>query len=88
MTTLGAAAQHITTPMALAAAVLMLGVPLVQQVLKRRGRPNRDTKLVLRGIFILGLVFVVINVRAARVVWEVAEEERLAALALAGEDID
>ena len=57
LTTLGAAAQHITTPMALAAAVLMLGVPLVQQVLKRRGRPNRDTKLVLRGIFILGLVF-------------------------------
>jgi Co/Zn/Cd efflux system component len=37
---------------------------------------------------ILGLVIVVINVRAAREVWEVAEEERLAALALAGEDID
>ncbi|HEU4511890.1 MAG TPA: cation transporter [Nocardioidaceae bacterium] len=37
---------------------------------------------------ILGLVIVVVNVRAAREVWEVAEEERLAAMALAGEDID
>lgn len=37
---------------------------------------------------ILGLVIVVINVRAAREVWEVAEEERLAARALAGEEID
>jgi Co/Zn/Cd efflux system component len=37
---------------------------------------------------VLGLVIVVLNVRAAREVWEVAEEERLAAMALAGEDID
>lgn len=37
---------------------------------------------------VLGLVIVVVNVRAAREVWEVAEEERLAAMALAGEDID
>ena len=37
---------------------------------------------------ILGLVIVAINVHAAREVWEVAEEERLAAKALAGEPID
>ncbi len=37
---------------------------------------------------ILGLVIVLVNVRAAREVWEVAEEERLAAMALAGEVID
>ena len=34
---------------------------------------------------VLGLVIVVVNVTAAREVWEVAEEERLAAKALAGE---
>lgn len=55
--TLGTAAQQITTPMALAAVVLMLAAPIIQQILKRRGKPNRDTRLVLRGVFILGLVF-------------------------------
>ncbi|AKT51692.1 cation transporter [Arsenicicoccus sp. oral taxon 190] len=35
---------------------------------------------------VLGLVIVVVNVSAAREVWEIAEEERLAAKALAGED--
>lgn len=37
---------------------------------------------------VLGLIIVVINVRAAREVWEIAEDERLAAKALAGEEID
>ena len=36
---------------------------------------------------ILGLGIIALNVRAAREVWEVAEEENLAAKALAG-DID
>lgn len=37
---------------------------------------------------ILGLFIVALNFGAAKEVWEVAEEERLAAKALAGEDID
>lgn len=37
---------------------------------------------------ILGLVILVLNATAAREVWEVAGEERLAAKALAGEEID
>lgn len=37
---------------------------------------------------VLGLTIVAINVFAAKEVWEVSEEERLAAKALAGEDID
>lgn len=37
---------------------------------------------------VLGVLIVVINLGAAKEVWEVAEEERLAAKALAGEDID
>ncbi|MGJ3509933.1 cation transporter [Enemella sp. A6] len=37
---------------------------------------------------VLGLIIVVINVRAAREVWEISEDERLAARALAGEEID
>ena len=36
----------------------------------------------------LGLLIVVLNVTAAKEVWEVAEDERLAAKALAGEEID
>ncbi|GAB3699714.1 cation diffusion facilitator family transporter [Mariniluteicoccus flavus] len=37
---------------------------------------------------VLGLLIVVLNLSAAKEVWEAAEEERLAAKALAGEDID
>ena len=37
---------------------------------------------------VLGIVIVALNGTAAREVWEVAEEERLAAKALAGEEID
>lgn len=37
---------------------------------------------------VLGLAIVAINMFAAKEVWEVSEEERLAAKALAGEDID
>lgn len=37
---------------------------------------------------VLGLLIVVLNVGAAKEVWETAEEERLAAKALAGEEID
>lgn len=37
---------------------------------------------------VLGLIIIVINVGAAKEVWEVATEERLAAKALAGEEID
>jgi Co/Zn/Cd efflux system component len=37
---------------------------------------------------VLGLLIIALNGRAAREVWEVAEEERLAAKALAGEEID
>ena len=37
---------------------------------------------------VLGIVIVLINGAAAKEVWEVAEEERLAAKALAGEEID
>ena len=37
---------------------------------------------------VLGALIVVVNVRAAREVWELAEEERLGARALAGEPID
>lgn len=37
---------------------------------------------------LLGAVIIVLNVTAAREVWEVATEERLAAKALAGEDLD
>lgn len=37
---------------------------------------------------VLGLFIVVVNVHAALEVWEVAEEERLAAKALAGEAVD
>jgi Co/Zn/Cd efflux system component len=37
---------------------------------------------------VLGIVIVLINGAAAKEVWEVAEEERLAARALAGEEID
>ena len=37
---------------------------------------------------VLGLIIVVVNLGAAKEVWETAEEERLAAKALAGETID
>ena len=37
---------------------------------------------------VLGVGIVVLNVRAAREVWELAHEEHLAARALAGEDLD
>jgi len=37
---------------------------------------------------ILGVIIIVLNLSAAKVVWETAEEERLAAKAMAGEDID
>lgn len=37
---------------------------------------------------VLGLIIVVLNLTAAKEVWEVATEEQLAAKALAGEDID
>jgi len=37
---------------------------------------------------ILGVMIIVLNVGAAKEVWEAAEEERLAAKALAGEEID
>ena len=37
---------------------------------------------------VLGVVIVLLNVRAAHEVWELAEEERLAARALAGETLD
>ncbi|WP_420175085.1 cation transporter [Luteococcus sp. OSA5] len=37
---------------------------------------------------VLGLVIVLLNVTAAREVWEVAENEKLAAKALAGENVD
>ena len=37
---------------------------------------------------VLGLVIIVVNTRAAWEVWELAGEERLAARALAGEDLD
>ncbi len=37
---------------------------------------------------VLGLIIIVLNVSAAKVVWQVSEEERLAAKALAGEEID
>ena len=37
---------------------------------------------------VLGLVIVLLNGTAAKEVWEVAEEERLAAKALAGEEVD
>lgn len=37
---------------------------------------------------ILGLFIVVLNLTAAKEVWEVAGEEELAAKALAGEEID
>lgn len=37
---------------------------------------------------VLGTFIVLLNLRAAKEVWEAAEEERLAAKALAGEDID
>ena len=37
---------------------------------------------------VLGVVIVLLNVRAASEVWELAEEERLAARALAGEALD
>jgi Co/Zn/Cd efflux system component len=41
-----------------------------------------------RPDLVLGLVVVVLNTGAAKEVWETAEEERLAARALAGEEID
>jgi Co/Zn/Cd efflux system component len=37
---------------------------------------------------VLGTIIVLLNIRAAKEVWEAAEEERLAAKALAGEEID
>lgn len=37
---------------------------------------------------VLGVIIVLLNVTAAREVWEVATEEQLAAKALAGEDVD
>ncbi|AJK68743.1 cation transporter [Corynebacterium marinum] len=37
---------------------------------------------------ILGVIIIALNLTAAKEVWEVAEEEELAAKALAGEDID
>ncbi len=37
---------------------------------------------------VLGTIIVILNIRAAKEVWEAAEEERLAAKALAGEAID
>jgi len=37
---------------------------------------------------VLGVLIIVLNLEAAKEVWEVAEEERLAAKALAGEDLD
>ncbi|WP_026041266.1 hypothetical protein [Arthrobacter sp. TB 23] len=36
---------------------------------------------------VLGLIIIVVNVTAAKEVWETAQEEHLAAKALAGEDI-
>jgi len=37
---------------------------------------------------VLGAAIIVLNLTAAKEVWEVAEEERLAAKVLAGEEID
>lgn len=37
---------------------------------------------------VLGAIIVVVNVGAAKEVWEVATEERLAAKALAGEELE
>jgi Co/Zn/Cd efflux system component len=37
---------------------------------------------------VLGLVIIALGVTAAKEVWELATEERLAAKALAGEDLD
>ena len=37
---------------------------------------------------VLGVLIVLLNVAAAKEVWEVATEEQLAAKALAGEDVD
>ena len=37
---------------------------------------------------VLGVLIIIVNGTAAKEVWEVAESERLAAAALAGEDVD
>lgn len=49
--------QHVKTPLALAALVFLLGAPLLRQVLARKGRPNDDTKAIIRYGFILGVVW-------------------------------
>jgi hypothetical protein len=56
--------QYIRTPLALAALILLLGTPIVRQIVGRKGKSNADTQAVLRYGFILGLVFGVLAIAA------------------------
>src|SRR5665647_1383562 len=52
------------------------------------GSMTRAAWLAARNDVAIGAAIIVLNLTAAKEVWEVAEEERLAAKALAGEEID
>ena len=58
--------QYVRTPLALAALVFLVGTPLVRQILRRKGKPNEDTKAVIRYVFGIGLVFGVLAIAAPR----------------------
>lgn len=56
--------QQIRTPLGLAALVCLLGAPILRQVLRRQGKPNADTRAVIRYGFILGLTLGVLSIAA------------------------
>lgn len=54
--------RSIRTPLGLAALALLVGAPLLRQILLRKGRPNADTQSIVRYAFIVGLVFGVLAI--------------------------
>lgn len=54
--------RSVRTPLGLAALALLLGAPLLRQVLLRRGKPSEDSKAIVRNVFIFGLVVSVLAI--------------------------
>lgn len=53
---------HASTPLALAALVLLLGAPLLREILRRKGRSTKDSAAIIRYGFLLGGVFGVLAI--------------------------
>src|SRR4051812_32521641 len=56
--------QAVKTPLALAALLLVLGMPVVKEVLKAKGKATETAREALRYGFVLGLVFGVMAIAA------------------------